>query len=1353
MMRVVVLAMVWSIAGGLGCGLLFGQPGQSLRGSLVDAAGCVSADGVNVKAFGGGNIYTAPILNGQFIFVRPQVLNGNAPYQIFIQPGQRFKFEQEPLVGPVSVYSSTKVQPQPCTKVVTRRYVQSEIRLAGLRPLLPFPEEPEDSGPQGSLPAARQFSFKVKTSTASGQSPSASIRSWLNRTSATIFAIEGNHLTLLDKIAPAADGSLSVNPEKYAVQAPGRSFLVSFAKPGFDSDLRPVRTLAELANSTVTLQRTDTDAHPPAVALNQNDPTRGRSSLANEIDHLPISGRRSVDALALLNPGVVPAPMAGTACGPGIGPTIGSAGEVAVNGLRPRLNNFVTDGADNNDEAVGVRRQGFVFPGPYVLESIREFQLLTALYDARFGRGSGGQFNLLTRVGTPVLHGSAYGYWSDARISSRNYFNADYSHGMVPGSTYYKDGVLQQERYAGGAKDPRTNSTAGLLLGTPIGLNTQLSLNAEWRQTQAQQTSHFSVPTTAERGFAGTGEKGFLDPGTLQWVNPSSQPGDAVFSLFPFPNNPAGPYGANTFTRVLPADERGLLYSVKLDRGFHTGASNHNLAGAFSGTTESNTLPVTGGALYSTLSPNLHTYSGTIFLDSNMGANSANGLRFAIGQANFAFGRVQDPMLQPSGFGGDPFLLNQSLLINQSNSTAKSYDGRASYSSDQKTTTESVTGLVGEINVAGYSGLGVDVFRFPQVRRDRTIQVSDSFTHFYRGWTLVGGVDYWNFRFNSTINPNALPYLQYNGQINASADPRLPQQPNHLGQPADLVAMGLPALDLQTLTTTSNNDLSLHRNQVDLFMNASGKLTSQLSLTVGVRIEFNRLPTSSDGRFETAFDQKKFNSQITAGRAFCLSLSPQLADAECEQRVDALASTFVGNYDSVFSANRLTVDPRVGLAWTPGAGGRTVIRAGFGEYTTQFPAVILDESRSVFPLSYTLNFVSFGQFTTNGPTTITGIPTRNSSPSNLLPANLGADPVAYLSQHFNGSSLVNTRPSDHLFNPRALHYGLTLEQAIPKLGIASVGYVATSARHLLRMTAPAQPGFAYSKLVTLFSTTFSTTIPGTPAFETTISGRTNECYYIDVTRVVTFGCAQVSNLFLETGASSVYHSLQTELRGHYRRAQYGSALTWGHSIDDASDFFDTRSSFALPQDSFHASANRASSDFDTRFRWVAYFDWQPVAAGSHGSLKRLFEAWRLSGIYTLQSGMPFTANTVYDSNRDGLLNDGLATAYGLDVNHSDRRLRLSLKPGFQIFQFVPQGIGAVGRNTFTGPGLNDLDLSVGRSFSLGDRQLTARLEGFNVLNHPLFGMPVRLLGAPGFGTSVDTAASNRRLQLNVQFSF
>ncbi len=69
--------------------------------------------------------------------------------------------------------------------------------------------------------------------------------------------------------------------------------------------------------------------------------------------------------------------------------SVEAAGQFAVNGLRSRDNNFTIDGSDNNDEDVGVRRQGFIALNPQPIVSIAEFQVFAALADPRFGRNIG----------------------------------------------------------------------------------------------------------------------------------------------------------------------------------------------------------------------------------------------------------------------------------------------------------------------------------------------------------------------------------------------------------------------------------------------------------------------------------------------------------------------------------------------------------------------------------------------------------------------------------------------------------------------------------------------------------------------------------------------------------------------------------------------------------------------------------------------------------------------------------------------------------------------------------------------------------------------------------------------------
>jgi hypothetical protein len=99
------------------------------------------------------------------------------------------------------------------------------------------------------------------------------------------------------------------------------------------------------------------------VEMNRTD-ARRRGSFTKEVQLLPLGSTtliRTFDELALVLPGVAPPPQTiGNVAGPGVGAGVGSAGQFAVNGLRSRANNFTVDGSDNNDEDIGVRRQGYV---------------------------------------------------------------------------------------------------------------------------------------------------------------------------------------------------------------------------------------------------------------------------------------------------------------------------------------------------------------------------------------------------------------------------------------------------------------------------------------------------------------------------------------------------------------------------------------------------------------------------------------------------------------------------------------------------------------------------------------------------------------------------------------------------------------------------------------------------------------------------------------------------------------------------------------------------------------------------------------------------------------------------------
>ncbi len=126
-----------------------------------------------------------------------------------------------------------------------------------------------------------------------------------------------------------------------------------------------------------------------------------------ELLGLPSANRSFVGFIALL-PGIVP-----------IGADALGADAVSVNGIDPRSNNFLLDGANNNDDYLG-QRAGTQARTP--IEAIQEFQVLTHQFDAEFGRATGAVINAVTRQGSNVFRGSAFSFFQHSRLTSRDFF-------------------------------------------------------------------------------------------------------------------------------------------------------------------------------------------------------------------------------------------------------------------------------------------------------------------------------------------------------------------------------------------------------------------------------------------------------------------------------------------------------------------------------------------------------------------------------------------------------------------------------------------------------------------------------------------------------------------------------------------------------------------------------------------------------------------------------------------------------------------------------------------------------------------------------------------------------------------
>ena len=144
-----------------------------------------------------------------------------------------------------------------------------------------------------------------------------------------------------------------------------------------------------------------------------------------------------VNNLALLAPNV-------TSSG-GVG--VGTGG--SVGGQRPRNNNFMVDGVDNNDKSI-TGPQSYISP-----EEVAEFTLLQNQFSAEFARSNGGNFLTVTKSGTNDFHGTFYGF-------SRNLF----LNGL---DTFQKNAGVTRDRSSGDLFNPRSDYfRGGLNISGPV---------------------------------------------------------------------------------------------------------------------------------------------------------------------------------------------------------------------------------------------------------------------------------------------------------------------------------------------------------------------------------------------------------------------------------------------------------------------------------------------------------------------------------------------------------------------------------------------------------------------------------------------------------------------------------------------------------------------------------------------------------------------------------------------------------------------------------------------------------------------------------------------------------------------
>ena len=340
--------------------------------------------------------------------------------------------------------------------------------------------------------------------------------------------------------------------------------------------------------------------------------------------------------------------------------------------------------------------------------------------------------------------------------------------------------------------------------------------------------------------------------------------------------------------------------------------------------------------------------------------------------------------------------------------------------------------------------------------------------------------------------------------------------------------------------------------------------------------------------------------------------------------------------------------PRVGLAWRPVSNSdRFVVRAGYGIFFARTPSIMVGTAHSNNGLNVqTITFT--GNAVPTYPNKFDSMPAGATAP---LPTIFVFD-KNYVSPYTQQGNL-------------AVEYGLSNDVSV------TVTYLGVRGVHLQR------------------SHDLNVGIPTDTPITVAGEGRTVVYKRFPTARPFT---AFDRLIAFESTANAIYHGMTVQVNKRYsRNIQLSGAYTWSKVIDDVPD-----ATAVVPQGSDDAKYvqnplnirdDRAVGGNDQPHRVVinGIWDLRYAEGVSNRVAKGILGGWQIAGIFTAQSGQPYTGLISADLNNDG-------------NNRSDRAPDL-------------------GRNTFRAPKTVSFDPRVTREVSVIERlRLQFIFEAFNVFN-------------------------------------
>ncbi len=1057
------------------------------------------------------------------------------------------------------------------------------------------------------------------------------------------------------------------------------------------------------------------------------------------IDNLPINGRNYIN-FTLTDSQVVRdnAPNTGAA------PTSG----LNMSGQRARSNLVNVDGADATDNSVnGVR-------STVSQEAVQEFQIITNSYAAEYGRAAGGVVNIITRSGSNDFHGDVFGYLRNRNFQAVNPFSTtpDPAYTRVQGGvafggpikkdkTYYYFSYEVTRRHETGFSSigqnnfglqPFDSSQVGLPLGTlqltpgQIGLltNPTLLMAEATDPTVAAAAGQYAEIAGASSGMAVNGAWPVNLGGLPGFISTCQAPGTCTV--------PASYQTLASQEGNFPVFEGTSLYSLRLD---HNLTNNHHLMFRVNASPSTVTgIEVSGqdqpfgqNAYSRTSQQSYRDVAGVAQDEWTIGNNKVNELRFQYARRGLSyFYNTEIPG------GSDPAV----------NIPGFAYFGREPYSyidrvENRYQFTDNFSWTIGRHNTK----FGGDFNYLP---------IKATFTVNY------GGV----YDFGSLSASNALPTTTY-----AALQGALPAGSAIPGLSAvQAYGFGVPGDFIQGVGSPTD---SFTNKPLGLFWEDSWRVRKGLTLNYGVRydVEFPpqfkppqglALPAYQSLGLQKGIHTDTNNFQPRIGMAY-----DPIGDGKTVIRASygifydhpLLGLYFLGDASDGSTSGQLAfagTGPCTG-AGNPGNLNAVPIFQGLLNQPNCAPSPFpqananlfyepnqqqfqsLNVTQSVFlnqnylnlgsanPTFLPLGFQPFGY-----PQSKDFVYAYSQQVNFTVEHDLGDGFAFSLAYNFNGGRHIN-RPINantirgdlmtaNFFAASAAGQNASSPFTVSGCG---TGYVDPALVNFFRPS-----GLNPSIAAAFYLNGQGACVAQAQAELATLPGFNTKCNpappTFDYTNCVPFGDmdANFSN------GSSVYHGLTSNLRKRFgNHYEFLGSYTWSHAIDDSTDLQST----LTPQDSYYPAADRSTSTFDQRHRFVFSGVYQTGKVRGDGFASKLMSNWTFAPLIDFSSGRPFNILTGNGDNlqlssltgRPNTFVNAACTALGnTPVNSKYSPTGVFQEPCILEFNGTLASLdGNLGRNAGVTPWTVFNDLRIAKRIYFGERyNMELIADTFNIAN-------------------------------------